>query len=97
MDRIEEMISSLQAELRSKYALTTSFSNAIDVHNSEMVDTIADMNCTYELSLAPVRTGLAHELQNMNETKIVVNRFQDACIPAASPGRKGERKSITER
>ena len=97
MDRIEEMISSLQTELRSEYALTTSVSNAIEVHNSEMVDTIAQINCTYEDSLAPVRTGLADVLQNMNETKKEVNRLQDACTPAASLGRKGERKSITER
>ena len=48
MDRIEEMVNSFQNELRSEYALCISVSNAIEVHNSEMVETIAEVNCTYE-------------------------------------------------
>ena len=97
MDRIEWMISSFQTELRSEYALTTSVRKAIEVHISEMVDPIAKTSCTYEDSLAPVRTGFAEVQQDMNETKKEVHRIQDACTLATSPGRRGEGKSITER
>lgn len=98
MDSREEMNNVLQNGVRGEYALSISVSNAIAARKSEMVETIAEVNCTYELRLAPVRTGLEVALQNRTETKKEVTRFRaagDATLTSASPIRWGEKKPIT--